>query len=173
MTGAAKQTTTTSSKLRTAVARHSGWRQRSPGRYTCHELVIRMCDCSVIPPSNRISRCLPFGSSASTRWPLRRAMAAGRTSVTTLPAMRRRNATAVRQIVSPSGKDGPALGPEDHAFRRGAEPGFAQHAFQRRVLDGCAVDALDLQLVDPCGDRCERVQMLRLHLAGGEQRPST
>src|SRR4030088_2728830 len=150
MTGAAKQTATTSSKLSTAVARHAGWRQRSPGRYTCHEPVIRICECSVIPPSNRISRCLPFGSTASTRWPLRRAMVAGRASVTTLPAMRPRSAAAVRQIVSPSGKDRPALRPEDDAFRRGAEPGLAQHAFQRRVLDGCAVDGLDLQLVDAC-----------------------
>src|SRR5260370_24033145 len=132
-----------------------------------------MCECKAIPPSNRISRCLPFGSTDSTRRPLSRAMAAGRASLTTLPAMRRRNAAAVRQIVSPSGKDGPALRPEDDALRRRAEPGFAQHPLQRRPLDGRAVDALDLELVHPCRDRRKRLQVLRLHLARGEQRPST
>src|SRR6202022_1522069 len=105
-----------------------------------------MCECRAIPPSNRINRCLPLASTASTRRPLSRAMAAGRASLTTLPSMRRRNAAAVRQIVSPSGKDGPALGPEHHALRRCAEPGFAQQPFERRLLDGCAVDALNLEL---------------------------
>src|SRR6202521_2673223 len=132
-----------------------------------------MCEWSAIPPSKRMSRCLPFGSTASTRRPLSRAMAAGRASLTTLPAMRRRNAAAVRQIVSPSGKDGPALRPEDDAFGGGAKPGVAQHPFQRRLLDRGAVDALDLELVDTGGNPRERLQVRRLRVAGREQRPST
>src|ERR1700681_3178635 len=122
-----------------------------------------------MPPSKRISKCVPFGSTDSTRRPLSRAMAAGWASLTTLPSMRRRNATAVRQIVSPSGKDGPALGPEHHAFGRRAETGFAQHRFQRRLLDGGAVDALDLELVDTGRDRGESAEVPGLHIAGGEQ----
>src|SRR3984893_5353030 len=120
-----------------------------------------------------MSRCLPFGSTASTRRPLSRAMVAGRASLTTLPAMRRRNAAAVRQMVSPSGKAGPALRPENDALRRGATPGFAQHPFQRRLLDRGAVDALDLELVHASGNRRERLEVRRLRVAGRQQRPST
>src|SRR6202035_1852216 len=123
--------------------------------------------------SNRISKCLPFGSTDSTRRPLSRAMAAGRASLTTLPSIRRRNATAVRQIVSPSGKDGPALGPEHDAFRGRAETRFPEHPFQRRLLDGSPVDALDFELVHPSGNRGERSQVGELHVVGGEQRAST
>src|SRR5438270_7940435 len=172
ITGAAKQTATTSSKLSTAVARHSGWRQRSPGRYRCQEPVIRMCECSVIPPSKCISRYLPLGSTTSTRRPFSRAMAAGRASVTTLPSMPPRSAAAVRQIVSPSGKDGPALRPEHDTFWRGPKPGLAQHPFERRRLDGCAIDALDFQLVDAGRHRGESARVGWLDVAGRQQRAS-
>src|SRR5260370_11372165 len=172
MTGAAKQTAMTSSKLSTAVARQWGWRQRSPGRYRCHESVIRMCEWRAIPPSNCITRCLPFGSTDSTRRPFSRAIACGRASLTTFPPMRCRKAAAVRQTVPPPGKDRPALGPEDDAFGRSAEPGFAQHRFQPRSLDRCAVDTLDLELVHASRDRRQRLQVRGLHLAGGEQRSS-
>ena len=118
-----------------------------------------MCECSVIAPSNRISRCLPFASTASSRRPFSRAIAAGRASRTSCPASRRRNAAAVRQIVSPSGKDGPALRPEDDPFRRGAEPGFAQGAFQAGAFDDVAVDALDLELPNAGGDARQRLKV--------------
>lgn len=118
-----------------------------------------MCECSVIPPSKRITRCLPFASTASSRRPFSRAIAGGQASRTTWPARRRRNAAAVRQIVSPSGKDGPAFRPEHDPFRGCAEPGFAEDAFEARALDGVAVDALDLQLPDAGGDPCQRMKV--------------
>src|SRR5207253_7553933 len=105
------------------------------------------------------SRCLPRASTASSRRPFSRAIAAGRASRTSWPARRRRNEAAVRQIVSPSGKDGPALRPEHDPFGCRAEPGFAKHAFQAGALDGVAVDALDLQLSDPRGDPRERMKV--------------
>src|ERR1700693_4042179 len=132
-----------------------------------------MCECSASPPSNCTTRCFPFGSTDSTRRPFSRPIDAGRASVTTLPAIWRRRAAAVRQIVSPSGKDGSPLGPEDDALRRRAEPGFAQQTFEWRTLDWGAVDALDLQLVYPRGNRRQRLQVGRLHVANGEQRAAT
>src|ERR1700738_2031682 len=101
-----------------------------------------MCEWRAIPPSNCITRCLPLGSTDSTRRPFSRAIDAGPASMTTLPAIWRRRAHAVRQIVSPSGKDGSPLGPEDDPLRRRAESGFVQEAFECRTLDRGAVDAL-------------------------------
>src|SRR5437764_575676 len=120
---------------------------------------MRMCECSVIPPSKCISRCLPFASTASSRRPFSRALAARRPPTPTSPAPPPPHAAAVRQIVSPSGMDGAALRPEHYAFRRRAESGFAEHAFQMRALDSLAVDALDLQLSDTGGDPRERVKV--------------
>src|SRR3989441_2336332 len=118
-----------------------------------------MCECSVIPPSNRISRCLPFASTVLSRRPFSRAIAAGRASRTSCSARRRRNAAAVRQIVSPSGKDGPALRPEDHPFGGCAEPGLAEEAVQAGALDEVAIDAVDLQLPDAGGETRQRIQV--------------
>src|SRR5437867_10420180 len=132
-----------------------------------------MCECSLIPPSKRISRCLPFASTASSRRPFSRAIAAGRASRTSWPASLRRNAAAVRQIVSPSGKDGVALRPEHHTFRRRAESGFVEHAFQMRALDRFTVDALDLQLSYTGGDPRERTKVGQLDVADREQRAPT
>src|SRR5207248_3373048 len=129
-----------------------------------------MCECSVIPPSNRISRCLPFASTASSRRPFSRAIAAGRASRTRCPARRRCKAAAVRQIVSPSGKDGPALRPEDHPFRGCAEPCLAEDAFQAGALDDIAIDALDLELANAGGDSRQRMEMRQLYLTDREQR---
>lgn len=125
--GAAKHTATTSSKPSTTVAVHAGSRQRSPGRYRCHDPVIPMCECSAIPPSNCIIRCFPVASTRSRRRPLSRAIACGRASVTVLPDTRRRRAAAVRQIVSPSGKDGPAFRPQHDTLRCRPEARFPQH----------------------------------------------
>src|SRR2546430_13955192 len=118
-----------------------------------------MAYCSVILPSTRIRRSWPFGTTASSRRPFSRAIAAGRASRTSCPARRRRNAAAVRQIVSPSGKDGPALRPEDHPFRGRAEPGLAEGAFQAGAFDDVAIDALDLELPHAGGDPRQRTKV--------------
>src|SRR5438876_11147278 len=128
-----------------------------------------MCECSAIPPSKAITRCFPFGSTLSIRRPFSRASGAGRASTTTLPAIRRLSAAAVRQVVSPSGKNRPAFWPEHDALRRGAEPRLPQRLIVRRILDRDAVDGLDLELVDPGGDRRQRLKMGRLHPGDGQQ----
>src|ERR1700726_2959924 len=132
-----------------------------------------MWEWRAIPPSNCITRCFPWGSTDSTRRPFSRAMDGGRASATTLPAIWRRRAAAVRQIVSPSGKDGSSLGPEDDALGRRAEPGFAQQTFEWRTLDRGAVDALDLELVHSCGNSGERLEGSWLDVADGQKRSST
>ena len=124
-----------------------------------------------MPPSNCISRCLPFGSTPSSCLPFSLPIDDGRASTTTFPTSRPRSAAAVRQIVSPSGKGRPALRPEDHTLRRVAESSFVQLLLEPRSFDRGAVDRLDLQLVDPRGQTGKRLQVGRLDVADGQQRP--
>ena len=84
---------------------------RSPGRYRCHDPLIRMCVRSTSSPENVISRCLPTDSQRSIVRPVigesscTRASGASAVSnpVTTSPASARWRAAAARKIVSPSG----------------------------------------------------------------------
>src|SRR2546421_2530749 len=128
-----------------------------------------MWEWSAMQPSNSINRCLPFGSTPSSCLPLSLPIDDGRASTTTFPTSRARSAAAVRQIVSPSGKGGPALGPEDNPLRGVPEPGLAQLLLQPRSLDRGTVDRLNLQLVDPRGQTGKRLQVSRLDIADRQQ----
>ena len=106
-TGALKHTATRSPASSTMRACHSGFRQRSPARYTCHEPVICMCVCRTEPESNRTSRCLALASTASIRCPTSRATGSPATCVrppvTSRPRSQWSRLRAARKIVSPSG----------------------------------------------------------------------
>src|SRR6266545_1121009 len=105
-TGAEKHTATQPSTSTTARANHGGFCHRWPARYRCQLPVMRMWVRNVTPSANRMRRCLPTASTASTRVPGAggRPTARGASKRTTsLPTSASRNRLAVRWIVSPSG----------------------------------------------------------------------
>src|ERR1700736_2288011 len=115
------------------------------------------------PESNRIRRCLPLVSTAVTVAPSRRRKGSGVTSSSRLPTRRGRRAFAVRQMVSPSGK-------QDHATRARFEAGLPKSRQQSRFVDGRAVD---LQELDPAGRSrrgAQGGQVTHVDAAEGEQR---
>ncbi len=68
---------------------------------------MRRCECTVRPPSTRVSRCLPRGATSRTVRPARSTVAYRGTRkslrVSTLPARASCSRRAACQTVSPSG----------------------------------------------------------------------
>src|SRR5438105_15571242 len=82
---------------------------------------MRMWEWIARPLSNRISRCLPTGSTAVTVLPAKRLSRSGCATRTFLPCSPERKVSAVRQMVSPSGTS--TLQPQQENRRRGGEEG--------------------------------------------------
>ena len=115
-TGALKHTASKPSTSMTARMLRVLLRHRSPGRYRCHEPVIRMWVWRMVPSSQPISMCFPRLSTRSItapmagRWPFRRGAS---NPVMTFSSSAARSAVAVRWMVSPSGTAPRLRGPED------------------------------------------------------------
>src|SRR4029077_16386622 len=115
------------------------------------------------PPSKWISRCLPLVSTAVTVLPTSLLKASGLASSTGLPASRGRSALAVRQRVSPSGK-------QYHSSRTGFKACLTQRGLETRVVDRGAVHLEQLALAHRARGGRQRPQVAHVDRAEGQER---
>src|SRR3989440_4812036 len=128
-----------------------------------------MCAWSVQPPENRMSKCLPTGSTPSRVRPRMRWRASGWASVRIRPVRCSRRVAADRQIVSPSGTPRP----HHHAPRAYAEPCLSQDGGEPRLPGGGAIHLLDLDLASAGDGRDQGLEVARVNVSSRQERTPT